>query len=357
MSKKFFDVEVESVEKTTPECSIISFKIDNGLSDQFKFVQGQYLTLKAHIDGEDVQRSYSLCSAPHDNQWHVAVKKVEDGKFSTYANEVLKPGDVLQVMPPDGRFYVDIDSQLKRNYIAFAAGSGITPVYSIIKTHLEREPDSTFKLFYVNSGVSSIILREEIEALKNRFMNRFEVFHFLTREHRAIDFFNGRLNNEKLQKIFTDICAPSDIDHYFICGPEDMIFVVRDFLLDQGVDKKQLHFELFTSTDSKKQVKREVREELKGLTSAITIQEGGKTFNFNIEQGSKTILEAGIEQGADLPFACKGGVCCTCRAKLIEGKVDMEVNYALEDEEVAAGYVLTCQSIPKSEKVIVDFDL
>ena len=356
MSGKFFDVEVESVEKTTPDCSIVSFKINNGLSENFKFIQGQYLTLKAQINGEDVQRSYSLCSAPHDNEWRVAVKKVEGGKFSTYVNDHLKAGDVLKVMAPDGRFYVDIDPQSDRDYIAFAAGSGITPVYSIIKTHLEKEPDSTFKLFYVNSGVGTIILREEIEALKNRFMDRFEVFHFLTREHRAIEFFNGRLNNEKLGKIFTDICTPEDIDHFFICGPEEMIFTVRDFLLEEGVGKKQLHFELFTTADSKKHEKREIKEELKGLVSQITIQEGGKTFNFNIEQGSKTILEAGIEQGADLPFACKGGVCCTCRAKLIEGDVDMEVNYALEDEEVAAGYILTCQSIPKSEKVIVDFD-
>ena len=356
MSSRFYKVEVDSVNKTTADCSIVSLKINNGLSDEFQFIQGQYLTLKAEIDGESVQRAYSLCSAPHDNQWHVAVKKVEGGKFSTFVNEELKAGDELEVMPPDGKFYVNVEPESDRHYVAFAAGSGITPIYSIIKTHLEKEADASFQLFYVNSSVNSIILKEEIEALKNRFMDRFQVFHFLTREDRSIDFFNGRLDQKKLEHIFEEICSMENSDHYFLCGPQEMIFTIRDYLLEKGVDKQKMHFELFTSSTGNVQYKKKLKEELKGLVSDITILEGGKSFNFKIEQGSNNILEAGLAQSADLPFACKGGVCCTCRAKLIEGDVDMEVNYALEQEEIDAGYILTCQAVPKSDKVIVDFD-
>lgn len=357
MSNHFHEVKVKSVEKTTPNCSIVTLDIANGLAEDFAFKQGQYLTLKATIDGEEVQRSYSLCSCPFENKWQVGIKKVPGGKFSTYANEVLKAGDSLQVMEPNGRFFVEVDSEASNNYVAFAAGSGITPIYSIIRTHLEAEPDSTFKLFYINQTVGSIILKEEVEALKNQFMERFEVYHFLTKEFRNIPLFDGRMSEEKLEEIFSKILAVDQVDHVFTCGPEEMIFIIKDFLEAKGMDEKKIHFELFNTTGAKYAEKHDYATELAGLVSKVTILEGGKNFNFDIAQGSNNILDAALQAGADVPFACKGGVCCTCRAKLVEGEVDMRVNYALEKEEVDAGFVLTCQAIPKSERVVVDFDM
>jgi len=356
MSTHFHELKIRSIEKSTPDCVILDFDVEGELCTSFAFTQGQHLTLKAEIDGESVQRSYSLCCAPHDGEWKVGIKIVPGGKFSTYANEVLKAGDSLQVMEPNGRFFVPVDSNKPRNFIAFAAGSGITPILSIIKTHLEVEPQSTFKLFYVNKSVGSIILKEEIEALKNRFMERFEVLHFLTREQRNIPLLDGRLDEEKLEEIFSKIIKPESIDHCFSCGPQEMIFMVRDFLVRKGVEPKKIHFELFNSTGSEVKTTEDYSKELAGLVSKVTILEGGKTFNFQIEQGSDTILDAALKAGADLPFACKGGVCCTCRAKLMEGEAEMKMNYALEEEEVAQGFILTCQAIPKSEKVVVDFD-
>ena len=356
MSNRFHEVKVKEVRKTTPNCTIVSLDIANGLSESFTFKQGQYLTLKAVIDGEVVQRSYSLCSCPHDGQWQVGIKKVPGGQFSTFANDVLQAGDTLEVMEPNGRFYVDVEPHSSRSFVAFAAGSGITPIYSIIKTHLELEPKSTFKLFYVNQTVGSIILRDEIEALKNRFMERFEVYHFLTKESRNMPLFDGRLDEGKLQEIFEKMVSVEDVDHVFTCGPEQMIFMVKEFLTAKGMPEEQIHFELFNTSGTSTGPKHDYAKELAGLVSQVTIMEGGKTFDFEIAQGSNNILDAALQAGADVPFACKGGVCCTCRAKLMEGEVDMKVNYALEADEVAQGFVLTCQSIPKSERVIVDFD-
>lgn len=357
MSSKFYQIPVKDVVKTTAECTLISFKIDEALKEQFDYKQGQYLTLKALINGEEVRRSYSLCSAPLDGEWKVAVKKIPGGKFSTFANDVLRKGDVLEVMPPDGRFFVAIAPDQKKNYIAFAAGSGITPILSIIKTHLHQEPESTFTLFYVNQSVASIILKEEIEGLKNQFLSRFEVFHFLTREERNIPLFNGRIDREKLDIIFGKMVDQSTVDDYFICGPEAMIFLVRDYLKEIGVASKKVHFELFGTASSNGNGPAKKAPVIdSNVQSEVHILEGGKTFKFKIPKGSNNILDAALERQADLPFACKGGVCCTCRAKVVEGKVDMEINYGLEEEEVDAGYVLTCQAIPVSEKVVVDFD-
>ena len=353
MSVKFHPVRVKDIEKTTANCAVITFDIDETLAKDFAFKQGQYLTFKADINGEEVRRSYSLCSSPDDGEWKVAVKKIFEGKFSTFANEVLQPGDTLQVMPPNGRFYVECEPDKAKNYIAFAAGSGITPILSIIKTHLYQEPKSTFKLFYVNQAVSTIILKDEVEYLKNLFPQRFEIFHFLTREERDIEFFNGRLTKEKMEVIFDKIADINQTDDAFVCGPNEMIFMVRDFLTEKGMSEKNVHFELFNTTGAKA---KKVRPTDNSKMSEINIIEGGKTIRFSIPQGSDNILDAGMKKNMDLPFACKGGVCCTCRAKLEEGEIDMEVNYALEPDEVAAGYILTCQAVPLSEKVTVNFD-
>jgi len=357
MAAKFHQLKIADVEKTTPECSVLTFEVPDELKEAFLFTQGQYLTLRTEINGQDVRRSYSLCSSPMDNEWQVAVKKIDGGLFSSFANDELKEGDTLDVMPPNGRFFIPIDTERQRNFVAFAAGSGITPILSIIKTHLNAEPKSTFKLFYANQTVNSIILKEEIEGLKNQFLDRFQIFHFLTRQQRDVPIFNGRFDTDKLEILSKTILPIDSTDHYFLCGPEEMIFCVRDFLTSKKVDEKSIHFELFTSSSDKKAVKKKERIVDDSKMSAVTVLEGGKTFNFKIPQNSENILDAALRNSADLPFACKGGVCCTCRAKLVEGKVDMEVNYALEKEEVDAGYILTCQAIPLSEKVVVDFDV
>jgi ring-1,2-phenylacetyl-CoA epoxidase subunit PaaE len=354
---KFYPIKVKSIERSTPDCSVVAFEVGEDLQAAFNFKQGQYLTLKAEVNGEELRRSYSLCSSPLDGEWKVAIKRVEDGRFSTFANEVLQVGDTLEVMPPQGRFYVEADPAQAKEYVAFAAGSGITPIASIIKTHLQLEPESSFKLFYINQSVSSIILREELEGLKNRFMNRFEIFHFLTRESRATPLFNGRIDQQKLDILFQTLIDEDAVSDYFLCGPNAMIFLIKDYLEARGVDKKSIHFELFNTDGIVATPKRAKRKKPGGQVLAkVTIREGGKDFEFSMPKGENNILDAALERNADVPFACKGGVCCTCRAKLVEGEVDILLNYGLEEEEIAAGYILTCQSIPTSDEVVVDFD-
>jgi len=355
MAKDFYTVRVSKLFKSTKDSVIVSFDIPDAIKSHFAFKQGQYVNLKAKINNEEVIRSYSLCTSPLDNAWSVGIKKIEGGRFSSFANDVLKVGDTLDMMPPDGSFYVDTDAEQKRNYVAFGAGSGITPLLSIIKTHLTAEPHSTFKLFYVNKNSSSIMLKEELEALKNNYMDRFEIFYFLTREHRNVTLFNGRIDEEKLDIIFKSICDINNTDHYFSCGPEAMILLIEKFLLSKGVDKSNIHFELF-GTEDRSEEKKQIAKELQGKQSEITILEGGKSLQFTMETGSNNLLDQAMFNAADLPYACKGGVCCTCKAKLIEGEVKILVNYGLEEEEIEAGYVLTCQSIPVSDKVVVDFD-
>ena len=354
MVQQFYPLRVSQIYKTTDDCAVLTFDVTEELKDVFKFTQGQYLTLKTKINGEDVRRSYSLCSSPLDDEWKVAVKKIEDGRFSTYANQVLKEGDVLEVMPPNGRFFRKIDETASKNYVAFAAGSGITPIHSIIKTHLLREPNSTFKLFYLNRNVQSIILREEIEGLKNKFLGRLELYYFLTQEERDAPLFNGRFSTEKLETVAEKLMDVDRVDDFFICGPNDMIFLIKEFLEKKGVEKEKVHFELFNTPGNTK--KKRVLDTNNKESSTVSIILNGIKTTFSMKRDGENILDAALRNNADLPFACKGGVCCTCRAKLVEGEAPMEVNYALEEEEVKNGYILTCQAIPKSDSLLVDFD-
>lgn len=354
----WYDIKVDEIYKETKDCVVISFDVPEELKGRFSFKQGQHLTLRKNLNGEDVRRNYSLCSSPLDKKWTVAVKTIRDGVFSNYALNDLKKGDTLQLMPPHGEFFVEVDSEAENNYIAFAAGSGITPLLSIIKTHLHQEPKSTFKLFYLNRTVKSIIFKEEIEQLKNEFFGRFQVFYFLTKEHRDIPFLNGRFDKEKLSiltKRFIDI---EDTDHCFICGPQQMIFLIRDELLAAGLSKEKIHFELFFSGSSEEEERQtaEALEQRKDGTQ-VTIIDGGTEFHFIMDDDFDNILDGALAAGADLPYACKGGVCSTCKCRLKEGTVKMKKNYALEDKEVAQNYVLSCQSVPTSEKVVVDFDV
>ncbi len=354
----FHKIEVKDVYKETKDCSVVSFNIPKELQETFKYKQGQYLTLKTIINDEDIRRSYSLCSSPIDNEWKVAIKQIPGGIFSTYANTELKAGDSLDIMVPSGEFYVEIEPKKQKNYIAFAAGSGITPMLSIMKTHLKAEPNSTFKLFYLNRTVKSIIFKEEIEQLKNEYFDRFQVFYFLTKEQRDIPLLNGRFNAEKLQILTKTFIDVEDTNDCFICGPQDMIFLIRDELVAAGLDKEKVHYELFFSGKSEndnKHIAEILEQKVEG--TEVTIIDGGKEFHFIMEDEYDNILDGALAAGADLPFACKGGVCSTCKCEVVEGSVEMKINYALDEKEVSQNLVLSCQSVPTTDKVTVNFDV
>ena len=356
MASHFHSLKVKEVKKETSDCVSVSFLIPEDLIEIFSFKEGQNITIKKNINGEEVRRSYSVCNAPYEQELRVAIKKTTGGLFSSFANDELKAGDVLEIMPPTGRFNAKPETG---NYLAIAAGSGITPIISIIKHTLKMQLQSSFTLIYGNKSRGSIIFFEEIEALKNKFMERFTCVNILSRERTDAEINYGRIGTEKLEGL-KHLLNFKTFNDAFICGPEEMIFASAAFLEENGMHKKNIHFELFTTPGQKKLAvdnKQLAEAEDAGPKSNITIKLDGRTFNFDLAYKADNILDAALQQGADLPYACKGGVCCTCRAKLMEGKVHMDVNYALEDDEVAQGFILTCQSHPLTEKILIDFDV
>jgi len=360
VAKHFHQLKVKNIRPETDACVSISFDISAGVKDLFAFTQGQNITVRAMVEGEDLRRSYSICSSPLENELRIAVKKVDGGKFSAWINHQLKAGDLVEVLPPTGKFYTALDPANQKHYVAFAAGSGITPLLSIIKTTLATEPNSRFTLFYGNQNRSSIIFREELEAIKNIYMHRFAIHHMLSRETTEYPLYQGRLTEKKCDTIFKQLVHLKDCHEFFLCGPEAMIFEIRAFLEKAGVEASKIHFELFT-TPGNKPAAAEQKEVLpipaeNEKFSVVTIRSDGISFDINLPYSGASILDAALAAGTDLPFACKGGVCATCRAKLIAGEVYMDNNYALEPEEVKNGYILTCQSHPRSEKVSVDYD-
>lgn len=357
MHKNFETLTISDVRKETSDCVSVAFVIPENGKEQFRFKQGQYITVRTTINGEDVRRSYSICSSPLDGELRVAVKKVPDGLFSTYANEQLKKGDQLQVMAPVGRFHTELDPAADKQYIAFAAGSGITPVFSIIKTTLLTEPQSRFTLIYGNRNRHSIIFKEQLEALKNKFIGRFSIVHILSREKTDAPIHFGRIDAAKTTALCEMLIDPVKAAAIFLCGPEEMVFSVKETLELNGVDPKKIHFELFTATKKTGTANRQRSAAAREVKSRITVKQDGISFEFDLEFEGDSILEAALKQGADLPFACKGGVCCTCKAKLLEGEVEMDLNYGLEPDEVEQGFILTCQSHPVTEKVMIDFDV
>ncbi len=349
---KFHQLSIKNIHRETVDCVSIAFDIPETLKADFSFTQGQYLTLKTLINGEEVRRTYSICTAPSDNDLRVAVKEVDAGVFSTFANRILKKGDVLEVMPPMGHFFTPLSINDQKHYVFFAAGSGITPVISNIKAILKTESLSSCTLIYGNRYVSTIIFKEEIEALKNIYLGRFQVFNVLSRERAESKLLHGRLDKEKITCFFEKIPNLLRGDEFFSCGPIEMTDAVKEILTEQGIAETHIHFELFNAPKTPN-VKRETQNAVDSLAS---IKLDGLTFDVPIQKG-QTILDAAQAVGADMPYACKGGVCCTCRAKLVEGDVEMLVNYALTKEETDAGFILTCQAIAKSNKVMVDFDI
>ncbi|MBK7884670.1 MAG: phenylacetate-CoA oxygenase/reductase subunit PaaK [Chitinophagaceae bacterium] len=358
MALHFHTLTIADIKKETEDCISIALAVPENLKEIFQFTHGQNITLKTNIDGEEIRRSYSICSAPFDGELRVAVKKVMGGKFSIFANEKLKKGDTIEVLAPSGKFNTALSRQNKKNYLAIAAGSGITPILSIIKTTLATELESTFTLIFGNRSRSNIIFFEALEAIKNKYLQRFNFINILSREKIEASINFGRINTEKLTEL-KKVINYKNIHEAFICGPEEMIFSSKDFLLQEGMDIKNIHFELFTTPGVKKITGNSGAMIGKGAgpVSNITIKLDGRSLDFDLSFSGNSILDEALQQGADLPYACKGGVCSTCRAKLLEGKVEMDVNYALEPEEVAQGFILTCQAHPVTDKVVVDFDV
>ena len=353
MTPVFHSLKIADLRRETKDTVSVALEVPDELKKDYSFFSGQYLTFKLMVDGEEIRRSYSLCSSPFENEWRVAIKQVEDGRFSTFANNELKKGTVLEVMTPTGHFKVETNPANEKHYVLFAAGSGITPIISIIKSVLKNEPNSRITFFYGNKNFASIIFREEIEALKNEYIDRLSVVHILSRESLGNALQKGRIDAEKCEKLIKTFLQHETIDGVYVCGPEQMIHAVKDSFINHGVESKKIHFELFGVPVS---AKAEVTEPMENILAHVTVIMDGDALEIALNSNDENVLDAAQKAGADLPFACKGGVCCTCKAKILEGTARMEVNYALEEEEVEAGYILTCQAHPTSEKLVVSFD-
>ena len=356
---RFHALKIAEVARETEDAVVVTFELPAELVEDYAYLQGQHLTLRRDIEGEDVRRNYSICSGVDEGRLSIVIKKVEGGRFSTFANESLRAGDTLEVMTPTGSFHTPLDPTQAKTYVAFAAGSGITPIISIIKTTLAREPESRFLLFYGNRSVASIIFREALEDLKDRYLERFSLTHVLSCEKQEVELFNGRLDGAKAEALLEAFCSIETIDETFVCGPGTMIEEVSGKLTDLGLPESKIHFELFTTDVRGAPELRPIQHgkiEGSGDAAEITVILDGVRTRFKLPYDGESLLDAALKEGLDLPFSCKGGVCSTCRAKVADGKVDMTVNYALEDAEIAAGFVLTCQSHPLTETVVLDYD-
>ena len=349
----FHPLEVTDIHHTIRDAVVLTLRPED--PQAFSFRQGQYLTFSKDFDGTEVRRNYSICVGLDDGELKVGIKRVDGGAFSTYANTELKVGDVLYAMPPQGKFFTEIEPDRAKDYIGFAGGSGITPILSILKTVLKREPKSTFTLVYANRAVNTIMFREELEDLKNRYMGRLTIIHMLE-SGQDIDLFTGRVDAEKCALLFKLWIDPSTLDTAFICGPEPMMLAIAEALKAHGMDPDQIKFELFGESQQGRLAKREMekRSESAAGTEVTVIIEGARR-SFTMSRG-QSVLEAALENSLDAPFACKAGVCSTCMGKVLEGEVEMLSNHALEDYEVERGYVLTCQSYPVSDKLTIDYD-
>ncbi|WP_046245966.1 1,2-phenylacetyl-CoA epoxidase subunit PaaE [Hymenobacter terrenus] len=354
---RFHKLKIKNIRRETPDCVSLAFEVPAELREAFRYTPGQYLTLRREYRGEELRRSYSICSSPLDDEWRVAIKKVPEGRFSTMAVEGLSIGDTLDVMPPQGRFTANLHSAHAKSYALFAAGSGITPILSIIKTILLTEPGSQVYLVYGNRGRNSIIFKEAIEGLKNKFLNRLSVFHVLSREQGDSDLFFGRLDYDKTTQLLQKVLPAAQLNECFICGPEEMIMGVKQALTEAGVTPEKIHFELFAST-SGQAATAVVRQPMGSddQKSQVTVRLDGRAYLLDMSYYGDTVLDATLAAGVDAPYSCKNGMCSTCRARVTDGTAMMDVNFSLDDREVAAGYILTCQARPTTAAVTVDFD-
>jgi ring-1,2-phenylacetyl-CoA epoxidase subunit PaaE len=356
---QFHSLRIREVRPETADAVSVSFEVPPELREQYRFTQGQFVTLKAHVDGEETRRSYSICVGvtdyDRDGELRIGIKRVRGGRFSNFAFDTLQAGHSIEVMTPDGRFFTHLNAEQGKQYVAFAGGSGITPVLAIVKTTLELEPRSTFTLVYGNRSVDAIMFAEELEDLKNRYMNRFVLYNVLSDDMQDVDLFNGVLDREKCAAFLEALVPADSVDEAFICGPAPMMDAAEAALKAAGVDDSKVHVERFgTPLPQAGAPVVEITDETPAADLEIIIDGNRRKMRLPYEGAS--LLDVGLHAGLALPYACKGGVCCTCRAKVLEGEVKMDKNYTLEPQEIADGFVLTCQCHPVSERVVVSYD-
>jgi ring-1,2-phenylacetyl-CoA epoxidase subunit PaaE len=352
---RFHALKVAEIRRLTAESVSIGFAIPAELRAEFAFAPGQYLTLRSTIDGEDIRRSYSICSALDENLLRIGVKKVEGGAFSAFANESLKPGDLVEVMPPEGRFTIP-EGANGCHILAIAAGSGITPILSIAKSLLARDGAARVTLIYGNRTSNSVMFAEEIEDLKNRYLQRFSVVHIFSREPQDVPLLHGRITAERIGALARAVVELETVDHAFLCGPEGMIDEARSALQALGMPNERIRSELFTASTPRRHFRPPLTAEPGVIVSRVSVKLDGKRHAFDMLASDENVVDAAARAGIDLPYSCHGGMCCTCRCKLEKGEVAMAVNYSLEDWEMKAGYVLACQSTPKTAELSLDFD-
>lgn len=357
MSAGFHQLRIADIRREIDDAVSLRFEVPEEAREAFRFTPGQHVTLRAEVEGEELRRNYSICAAPHEGELRVAIKQIAGGRFSTWANRSLLPGRTLDVMPPHGSFTWAFSPDRRATYAGFAGGSGITPILSLMKTALATEPSSEFVLLYGNRGSNSIMFLEELAQLKNRFMDRLQIYHFLEDEEEEIDLFNGRLDSGKVAEVLASLVDPRTVDAAFICGPGPMMDAVEAGLTQAGVPSGRILIERFSTgglSAAQTAAVRTLEQEAAGLMVRVTLEGRSRLVTFYPALGN--ILDSARAAGLPAPYACKAGVCATCRAKLVRGKVDMAVNYGLSETEVAAGYILTCQAIPQSDNVAVDYD-
>jgi ring-1,2-phenylacetyl-CoA epoxidase subunit PaaE len=352
-------LRVKGVEPLTEDAFVIEFEIPPELAGEYSFTQGQHVSLRCEAAGDDLRRSYSICGAAGTGRLRVAVKRLPGGVFSAYAFEHLHAGDTVEVVTPIGHFNTPLDPSAARSYAMIAAGSGITPILSILSTVLAVEPRSSVTLIYGNRAVKDIMFLEELEDLKNRYAERFALYHVLSREEQEVQLFHGHIDADRLRAFLDQLVRPDGVDEWFLCGPREMIDSARAVLGERGVDAERVHAELFHADDAPRPVRK-----AEGSASAampadaadVTIILDGRSSTFSVDPDGERILDAALRVRTDAPYACKGGVCGTCRARLVSGSVEMDQHFALEQREIDAGFVLACQSHPTSPKVVLDFD-
>lgn len=358
----FYPLTISNIRPETETAICVTFDIPDALKDTFDFIQGQFLTLAADIDGEEVRRSYSICSGVHDAAPQVGIKRVRNGRFSNYANDHFQVGGTVQVMPPQGSFHTKLHKNNQKNYMCIAAGSGITPILSIIKTILVEEPESTLTLIYGNRQSHSMMFKEDLSFLKNRYMNRFQWVNIMDFEDQGADVLNGIIDNKKgAALVRARLIDIKNTDDVFICGPEAMMSEVSRGFREQGFDDSSIHYELFANSSEDSQTilekkQQRIAEYGERKLSKVTVISDARALQFELATVGENILDAGMHNGVELPYSCKAGVCSTCKAKLVKGKVDMDITHGLEPHEIDAGYILTCQAHPVSDEVVVDFD-
>jgi ring-1,2-phenylacetyl-CoA epoxidase subunit PaaE len=353
MTPRFHRLRIAAVTPETTDAVCVELEVPSALREDYRFTQGQHLTLKTLVDGEQMRRSYSICAGADDGVLRVLIKKVPGGRFSVWANEHLRAGDALDVLTPDGRFFTRLDPAQARHYVAFAAGSGITPVISLIATTLAREPRSRFTLVYGNRRQATVLLQEQLEDIKDRYLTRFALYHVFSREQQDVPLFNGRLDRARVQAFTRQLIPAQSIDEAFVCGPGGMIDEVSAALVECGVPAEHVHVERFGVPDADASHRAEAGD---APQAVVTVIADGIRREVELRKSDPSILDAALAAGVDLPYACKGGVCCTCRAKVLDGRVRMDKNYGLERREVDAGFVLTCQSHPLTERVTISYD-